>query len=386
MIRAVDAPYKVLVVDKHTLKIIHAACNLNELLDENITLVESLERKRQPYPSQDAIYFISPTPESVDIVIQDFTVSRYNTSGQLYSNIHLFFTSALDDRLFFKLKQSTAIKYIKTCKEFYLDFIANESQCFSMERNMALVAFFGTQVSADYLRNEYSILSRQLTSFLISIGEFPIIRYSRMNSSERVTGRLASLLYEDLQKYSSGEGSNFQQGKSILLILDRTTDLVAPILHEFTYQAMAFDLLPSVDGRIKVGEKKEIILDESTDSLWTELRHCHIADAITAILSGFNKFITENRAASGLGKKADVTSLAQLRDMLSSVPQFQEQKGKYTNHINLVQECMGLFGKSKLSELGTIEQNLSTGETAEGTDVKHVEIDMVPLLDDPSIR
>lgn len=36
--------------------------------------------------------------------------------------------------------------------------------------------------------------------------------------------------------------------RATLLITDRSMDTVAPFLHEFTYQAMANDLLPIQDG------------------------------------------------------------------------------------------------------------------------------------------
>ncbi len=55
-------------------------------------------------------------------------------------------------------------------------------------------------------------------------------------------------------------------------------------------------------------------------------------------------------------------------------------------HINIAQECMLLFEKFKLAQIGSIEQDLATGETAEGDVPKKIEIEMVPLLDDPSVK
>ena len=36
--------------------------------------------------------------------------------------------------------------------------------------------------------------------------------------------------------------------RATLIITDRTMDMVAPLVHEFTYQAMVNDLLPIEDG------------------------------------------------------------------------------------------------------------------------------------------
>jgi syntaxin-binding protein 1 len=112
-------------------------------------VVEPLEKRRQPYPTLEAVYLMAPTADGIQRIIDDFTRGKFNPDGRLYAAAHLFFTSSLDDRLFFKLKSSPASQYVKTLKEIFIDFLALESQCFLIDRPYSLISFFGTEVSGE---------------------------------------------------------------------------------------------------------------------------------------------------------------------------------------------------------------------------------------------
>ena len=89
--------------------------------------------------------------------------------------------------------------------------------------------------------------------------------------------------------------------RSTLIITDRTMDVIAPFLHEFTYQAMANDLLPIEDGskylykfQTATGtyEDKTAILSDA-DTVWTEIRHMHMREAIDKLMADFNQFMQD---------------------------------------------------------------------------------------------
>lgn len=45
-----------------------------------------------------------------------------------------------------------------------------------------------------------------------------------------------------------------------------------------------------------------------------------------------------------------------LKDMLASLPQFQTQREQFSLHLDMAQECMGLFEKKKLNLAAGVEQ------------------------------
>ena len=57
--------WKVLVVDPSSLLLLNACCKMSEILSENVTVVESVLKKRMPN-DMEAIYFISSNLESMD--------------------------------------------------------------------------------------------------------------------------------------------------------------------------------------------------------------------------------------------------------------------------------------------------------------------------------
>lgn len=141
-------------------------------------------------------------------------------------------------------------------------------------------------------------------------------------------------------------------------------DLFAPFLHEFTYQAMAHDLLPIKDGekvmfRTAVdsgpgAQEKDMEIKES-DKIWVDNRHRHMKDTIEKLMGDFQRFMDENPNFTQQGD-SNPASLGAIKDMLAGMPQFQEMKAAYALHLSMAQESMNRFQKFKLPDVASVEQ------------------------------
>lgn len=170
-------------------------------------------------------------------------------------------------------------------------------------------------------------------------------------------------------------------------------DLMAPLVHEFTYQAMVHDLLPIKDGdkilfhmTINEGtpraEEKDAEIVE-TDKVWVDNRHMHMKDTIDKLMSDFQKFIEQNPNFTDEG--ANKTSLNAIKDMLAGLPQFQQMKEAYSLHLTMAQDAMNVFQQHKLPDVASVEQSLATGLDENLKKPKNILDQVVRLLDDDAI-
>lgn len=440
-IRSVNPParWKILVVDEHSQKLLGSVLKQFDILEENVTLIESITNHREPQPGFEAMYLLMPTTQNVERIVRDFSNGR-----QQYAAAHLFFIEGLPDPLFQRLTSSPAEPFLKGLQDLYINFWAIEAQTFSTQTPESFFHFYAPprdeaqfQMAKDRILEHVTFTSKMITNVCITLNENPYIRYyvppnhpplgaltphastrtappppqtsSRWRTnlargadarayesveSDFVTKLLALNVQRNLDEYKK-QNPDFgkqpresQRPRGTLIITDRSMDVLAPFVHEFTYQAMAYDLLPIENGKYtykfqsSVGAYEDVTATVSdADTVWTKVRHLHMKEAIDTLMADFNQFMEDNAGFKGEG----AANLNDMKDMLANLPQYQEQREKFSLHLNMAEQCMGLFEKDKLPLVAKVEQDCATGLTVEGKTPKSLVEEMVPLLDSREI-
>lgn len=88
--------WRILVVDQLAMRMVSACCKMHDISAQGITLVEDINKKREPLPTMEAIYLITPCNPSVQKLIDDFS----NPTRTTYKVAHVYFTEGIRSQLY----------------------------------------------------------------------------------------------------------------------------------------------------------------------------------------------------------------------------------------------------------------------------------------------
>lgn len=153
-------------------------------------------------------------------IIQDFAGSPR------YANAHIFFISTVSNDILGILVKSLTVSYVKSVIDLNINFLMHESHVFHLDSPFNLSP------------EKYRHIASQLATVCITLGETqPVIKYQRVQSAQTL-----SFALDDYMRQYSSVGPTVLCPATVLIV-DRSIDFVSPYLHEFTYQAMIYDLL-----------------------------------------------------------------------------------------------------------------------------------------------
>lgn len=354
-----DETVLLMVVDANTVKIISSCLKMSDILGTGIISIEKLELKRATLPNFQAIYFVSPTKESIDRIVADYS----NESAPQYNKLHVFFSSFCPQELLEELVTPSILKRMITCKQFNMSYMLKDVNLFDIGLKNSLQIFPAKDVQLAKTRLISTTTDRLLT-VLANLKEKPYIQYQK-------NSWLCKSLAEELNEKSENlyKDKVFNDNRGIILIMDRTIDKSTPFLYDFSYISVVDDVLKLKDYTVTVtkdGVEKKHALDNN-DFIWSRFKYDHIVPTIKTIQTELESFAKSDTSKA---MKSNMDSTNEMSKAIKGMKEYSTKSAIFSYHINLANNFQTNLVEMKLPDIIDIQQEIVTGLDKDWNKVK----------------
>ena len=320
------------IMDNTTSKLISKYITLSEVINQGIFSIESIYRKRKPYKSFGAIYFISSAESSIQLVLEDFKKEK----KRLYKWCYLFVLDKISNNMYELLLNKKFIRRIKTLKEVVMNYTP-------LDQN---IYFFGIKGNYNPIYHLYAsdeqnkIINKINLSKICSIckvtGTYPNIVYFL---HDPICKLLANKINKKLKKYFSTTGI-LKNG--ILLITSRKADLVAPVQFDLTYGHLLMEFYKNLEiseknrAKININGKEENIIFDHEDVLYNKYKVLSLYEIMTTINNDIELFMKSDMAK--LEKVNDINSLEEMGTAMKNIVEYKYLNPLYNKHLKIVED------------------------------------------------
>ena len=352
--------FKIMCVDQLAMKVLGNCLKVSDVTDLGIAVIEPVTNEREPLPDMECIYFVEPIISSWERIRDDFS----NKQKPKYKKAHLFFTSKVPDSLFAQIKQQpTLLSRLGSFVELNMEFLCLESQVFSLNMQDSFLKLGPSMLSTVGIpldaerdeRNHITQLANRLLTFCQSMDEFPNVR-AQGGPSGIVATKVGAALNDMLTANKASAPPSPAAGSSTLIILDRTHDPLATLLHEFFVQGCAVDMLKMEDNKYTHRGTPTLLNQE--DQVWSDMCHVFIGAAQDTVDK--RKGELEQRPAYKMmqaqkaGQQMDVKGMS---DVVKDLPKFKKEYERCLICVDVLMKMMG--DAQKFIAAVEVEQSLA---------------------------
>jgi hypothetical protein len=390
--------WKILIYDAACRSIISPLLSVSQLRRRGVTLHLLLNSEREPIPDVPAVYFCRPTKENLAIIAQD-------CAKGLYGRSHLNFVTKLERSLmedFAKLVvQSGSLENVAGLHDQYLDFVCLEQQLFSLGKKNSYALYNGSGASEHMMEAEMTQIAYGLFSVVATVGKVPIIRCPKVRHTRCISSSfllrclrsnsllvpkggapemVARKLYKMIAEHPTLLRSKSSLHRPLLVILDRNADLITPIHHTSTYQALIDDMLKHNANRVEFDvisdtsskrpktTTKKFDLNPDEDPFYSRHKFHPFPEAIESNGIDLQEVAVKEQSirSKAAGKDTNVpdpmaSSATDLATAVDSLPALLEQKKQLEVHTSILQAVMNQVAARDVPQFFELEVSLSTG-------------------------
>lgn len=278
-------PELVLVLDLYSAFLLSNLFVLTDLVAMKIVYIERLEVKRKKM-NHHAVYFVEATRDNGQLIIKDFP----GEGEPQYRRIHLLFTSFVDKPILKEMALNPhLLKRIakNSIKEFY-----HSNRVLApnlLDLNLPyLAAAFSRDSASEALKR--SLLARKIVEVVANTQGVNTVRVYYKKAENKICERMAGALEAEIKNYlgvllkNKSPTLDRQAPDLTFLLLDRSIDTVTPLIHNFSYEALLFDLFSiSMVAKSDLNDKGSYSYEEIQNSVYEEYRYKHLSTALERV-------------------------------------------------------------------------------------------------------
>jgi len=299
---------------------------------------------------------------------------------------------------------TNGIGQIESLRDNYVDFISLEERLFHLGMKESYVTYNHHGTDESTMTMAMDAICTGLFSMILTLGVMPIIRCERGGAPEMVGRKLCKLLEE----HSALQGKS-SHNRPVLVIMDRNLDLITPLQHVSTYQALVDDVLDHTSNRVEFdvqsdanksmrggGKKvtpvrKKLDIDPDLDPFYTSQKFNPFPEAIESNGSELQdvtereKQIRSKASEDGGSNVSHLDNNAPSSDLataVESLPLLLERKKKLEVHTSILQAVMNEVASRDIPQFYELETSLATGSYK--SDLAKAKQDVLELTTDPS--
>lgn len=389
-----------LIIDKNVESILYKTFTKEQLL-RIVAAVELIDAERRKNSYMTAMYLVEKTIYNMKCILADVQTRRYKNAIALFQYKDQDFDFEVEDFYHNKFLRNPQVQQFFNGNFNHMNFEYNalETRVFLTDNVTpnSMPIYYNKNVQ-QFVIPQIKKVAQSLLNLMISMEEYPFIRFYKPPNANYEAKTLPELIADEFQmqmdnycryndNYPTPEVS--AKTRSVLLITDRTIDLYAPLLHEFTYQAMAYDIVESLEkenvfkyqSENEKGEVNDVeaALTNENDEDWINLRHLHIIESSELIVNKITDLIKNNPL---LIDRSKASTSSDLMYIVAHLKGFDEERKQLTLHKTLIDKCLDINASRKLAEFAAdFEQTCcAEGVTFEGERNKHLHDDLIVLL------
>jgi hypothetical protein len=263
---------KAVLLDHETIDIVSIAMTRSELLAHDAIIVDQLsERVRLPPDPEiralNCVCILRPERDNITLLERELTSPHF-------ARYDLFFTNVIPDAVLRAIAGWDTHQLVGYVHELYLDYLPLNGRLFSL--NLPRL----TDLRRDSLTRspnggKAARVAGGVFSAICSLRVRPVIRFDAASPTAKlVANQLASLVSESADLFSTPTDP-----EAVILLLDRRTDPVTPLLHLFYFASCVHDLLGIAKNVVDLRNGQERIIDERNDPASAAINLMYMSDA-----------------------------------------------------------------------------------------------------------